>query len=114
VFGCDNVAQAPLPAASALMPTLVLRHRVTNREQVSRRDSELLMSWNVCEPRTWRGHSCLPRRDSSRRFSERSEKPRGHHGPVPSDTIGGVENGTKRKASTRVSTRQARVPAPRV
>src|ERR1039457_2875161 len=40
--------------------------------------SDLLMSWNVCEPNTWRGHSCLPRRDSSRRFSEWSEKSRGH------------------------------------
>jgi hypothetical protein len=30
----------------------------------------------------WRGHSCLPRRDSSRRFSERSEKPRGASHPL--------------------------------
>jgi hypothetical protein len=74
--------------------------------------SDLLMSWRVCEPNTWRGHSCLPRRESSRRFSEWSEKPRGHHSPVPSHTIGGVGSGTKRKASTRVSTRQAGVPAP--
>src|ERR1039457_655174 len=87
MLGCDNVAQAPLPAASALIPTLVLRHRVTNREQVSRRVSDLLTPWNVCEPRTWRGHSCLPRRDSSRRFSERSEKPpaarESHPRPIP-------------------------------
>ena len=29
MFGCDDVAQALLPAASALMPTLWLRHFAT-------------------------------------------------------------------------------------
>jgi hypothetical protein len=31
------------------------------------------MSWNIFELDTWRGHSCLQRRDSSRRFSHRFE-----------------------------------------
>jgi hypothetical protein len=28
------------------------------------------MTWNLDEPTTWRRHFCLPRRDSSRRFSD--------------------------------------------
>src|ERR1017187_3548222 len=52
-----NPGQTGRPAPSPVSPAIPVD------PAGPRRDSDLLMSWNVCEPNTWCGHSCLPRRD---------------------------------------------------